>query len=364
MILRDERARLLGFNSHAEYALRWLMAKNSETVVAFVDDLQPRFERLAEKELKGLLEQKTAHLASRNESFDGNFYVWDWDFYNRLMMEQKYDLDQSQLSEYFELWHSMDKILEIFSGMLGLEFAKLEPTDYRKLSPDGLITWHEEVVVYGVWDTEVAGLDDDGFLGFLMLDMFPRDGKYPWMANWVLEDPYERPGGKKSRSKPTTALVCNIGPSITGKPTLMTQRDLYGAFHELGHAMNMLVGKNKYARFSPYWTETDFIEAPALMLENWMWNETVLKSVGKHYKTGEPIPDDMLQRFVPTRNLNQALNNLLDIGNVRFDMLIHNQKTHDDIVKLRDMAAPYNRLVFDSTGMKGPDVYDPEHYNK
>lgn len=187
IVLRDEAARLLGYPNHAAFRVEDKMAKTPETVDNFLGDLRSRLAAGGEKESKSLLELKKADLASRGEQFDGRYYLWDHRFYDRLMLEKEYSLDHQLIAEYFPLQNTIQGMLKIFEELFGLQFVEITGEDRNAVAPSGKgsdIVWHEDVQVFSVWDDEGEG---SGFVGYLYLDLFPRDGKYGHAANFNLQ---------------------------------------------------------------------------------------------------------------------------------------------------------------------------------
>lgn len=187
IVLRDEAARLLGYPNHASFRVEDKMAKTPQTVDNFLGDLRSRLAGGGQKEIKELQELKAANLEARGESFDGRYYLWDHRFYDRLMLEQHYSLDQQQIAEYFPLQTTIEGMLKIFEELFGLEFVEITGEDRTQVAPSGKgsdIVWHEDVQIFSVWNDKGEG---SGFVGYLYLDLFPREGKYGHAANFNLQ---------------------------------------------------------------------------------------------------------------------------------------------------------------------------------
>lgn len=187
IVLRDEAARLLGYPNHAAFRIEDKMAKTPETVDKFLGDLRSRLKDGGLKEIEHLKQLKKSDVEARGESFDGNYYLWDHRFYDRLMLEKEYSLDQQKIAEYFPLQTTIRGMLEIFEHLFGLQFVQITGADRDAISPTGKgddIVWHEDVQVFSVWDDEGQG---SGFVGYLYLDLHPREGKYGHAANFNLQ---------------------------------------------------------------------------------------------------------------------------------------------------------------------------------
>lgn len=329
------------------------MAKLPETVNTFLSDLRTKLAPGGVKEQAHLLELKKKDEESRGLKFDGNFYLWDNRFYDRMMVEQEYNIDEVKISEYFPLQSTVQGMLGIFEKLFGLVFVELDRDERQRLSPTGKaedITWHEDVIVFSVWDDASEG---DGFVGYLYLDLHPRQGKYGHAANFSLQPGYLQKDG--SRRFSATALVCNFSKPTEKKPSLLKHDEVVTLFHELGHGIHDLSGRCKYSRFHGTSTVRDFVEAPSQMLENWCWTSSQLRSLSNHYKTGSKIPDDLIEKLISTKHVNDALFNLRQLHFGIFDMTVHSPASHEELEKL-DASQLYNDLRAQICGLKGPEV--------
>ena len=187
VVLRDEAARLLGFPNHAAFRIEDKMAKTPKFVDEFLGDLKHRLAPGGKKDLDKLKQMKEEDVKSRGEKFDGHYFLWDHRFYDRLMLEKEYSLDQETISEYFPLSTTIRGMLRIFEELFGLDFHELTGKERDEVAEKGNgseIVWHEDVQVFSVWDDEGEG---SGFVGYLYLDLFPREGKYGHAANFNLQ---------------------------------------------------------------------------------------------------------------------------------------------------------------------------------
>ncbi|KAK4934768.1 metalloendopeptidase [Elasticomyces elasticus] len=373
IILRDEAARLLGYPNHAAFRIEDKMAKTPKTVDDFLGDLRHRLSQGGLDEIETLKKLKEDDLKSKGESFDGRYYLWDHRFYDRVMEEKDYQLDQQLIAEYFPLQTTIKGMLEIFEQIFGLAFVEIVGKDRDAVSPSGKgndIVWHEEVQVFSVWDDEAEGA---GFVGYLYLDLFPRTGKYGHAANFNLQPGFIQENG--TRRYPATALVCNFSKPTAKKPSLLKHDEVTTLFHELGHGIHDLVSRTTYSRFHGTNTVRDFVEAPSQMLENWCWTPSQLKALSRHYSTlssdyynswqessaskgekpEERIPDDLIQKLIKTKNLNGALFNLRQLHFGIFDMTIHEPKDHASLEKM-NISETYNSLRKDISKIDGPEV--------
>lgn len=372
IVLRDEAARLLGYKNHAEFRIEDKMAKTPKTVNDFLGDLRERLAPGGLKEIKKLQDLKKEDVESRGGKFDEHYYLWDHRYYDRLMLEKDFQLDQNKIAEYFPLGPTIRGMLQIFEELFGLVFVEITGEERNKISETGKgsdIVWHEEVQVFSVWDDEGEG---SGFVGYLYLDLFPREGKYGHAANFNLQPGYIDENGK--RRYPATALVCNFSKPTPKKPSLLKHEEVVTLFHELGHGIHDLVSRTTYSQFHGTSTVRDFVEAPSQMLENWCWTPSQLKSLSHHYsflsadykaayeesakggaKPEERIPDSLIKSLISTKHVNDALFNLRQLHFGIFDMTVHTPKSHADVEAL-PISETYNKLRKEISKIEGPEA--------
>lgn len=373
ILLRDEAARLLGYPNHAAFIIEDKMAKTPKTVDDFLGDLRERLKKGGETERKALTDLKKQDLESRGkgDSFDGRYYIWDNRFYDRLMLEKDYKVDQELLSQWFPLETSIRGMLTIFETLFGMTFYQVTGDDRSAISPSGKgddIVWHEDVQVFSVWDSEDQG---SGFIGYLYLDLHPREGKYGHAANFNIQPGFMQENG--TRRYPVTALVCNFSKPTPKKPSLLKHEEVTTLFHELGHGIHDLVSKTHYSRFHGTRVVRDFVEAPSQMLENWCWTPSQLKSLSHHYSTlsleykaawraqagpdakepEESLPDVLIDNLIKTKHVNDALFNLRQLHFGIFDMTIHEPKSHEEAEAFK-ITEIYNKLGYDLTQLQTP----------
>jgi metallopeptidase MepB len=322
------------------------------------------------KEIEHLMEIKTNYLKSTGmeASNDGNYYLWDSRFYQRMMVEKEYSIDEQKIAEYFPLQSTVEGMLDIFQKLFGFVFIELDAAARASISGTFLISlkcdsiwwytettkgddisWHEDVKIFSVWDDDGEG---GGFVGYLYLDLHPRPGKYGHAANFSLQPGYLYPNG--TRRYPATALVCNFSKPTATKPSLLKHDEVVTLFHELGHGIHDLAGRTKYSRFHGTSVVRDFVEAPSQMLENWCWTKEQLKTLSKHYETSEPIPDELVDLQISAKHVNDALFNLRQLHFGIFDMTVHSPKTHAE-AEAFELSKLYNDLRFQISGIKGPE---------
>lgn len=357
VLLRDEAARILGYPNHASLVLEDKMAKDCETVDNFLGDLRKRLAAGGVTEIKHLLELKKSDTKELGLPFDDNYYLWDHRYYDRLMIEKEYSIDENKIAEYFPLRNTVGGMLKIFEELFGFVFVEIgDAAERARISPTGKaedIVWHEDVILFSVWDDASEG---DGFVGYLYLDLHPRPGKYGHAANFNLQPGFQvTKDGNSTRRYPATALVCNFSKPTPTKPSLLKHDEVVTLFHELGHGIHDLAGRTKYSRFHGTSTVRDFVEAPSQMLENWCWSPPQIKALSSHYESKEPIPDELITKLVSTKHVNDALFNLRQLHFGIFDMAVHAPASHEAIEKM-SISSVYNDLRAELSGFKGPEA--------
>ncbi|KAF7291588.1 Metallopeptidase MepB [Mycena chlorophos] len=317
--LRREIAKVLEYPTWADYVTEVKMVKSAKNVVAFLDDLENKLRPVGIKDRETLLAMKEKEHAARGLPFDGEFYIWDYRYYDEKYIKSTLDLDDMLVKEYFPVSAVVPAIMDIYQNMLGVRFEPATGT-----------TWHPEVQQYSVWEKDAK--DKSGFLGYCYLDLFPREGKYSHAAVWPIFSGYTAPDG--TRRYPLTAMVANLAKPTPDKPALMRHDDVVTFFHEFGHVFHGLLSETRFARFHGTRVARDFVEAPSQMLENWCWEPEVLKQMSRHYKTNEPLSDDLIQKIIKSRYVNVGLFYLRQVFFAKFDIKVHMDQDAEDYTAL------------------------------
>jgi thimet oligopeptidase len=277
-----ELARVLGYDSYAEYLLADRMPKNPETVWKFEKELNAAIKEKNLAELQELLNLKS-RLTGKKET---EINYWELHYLENIVGMEKYSLDEEKIAEYFELTAVRDGFFAITQKVFGLRFNQIE-------NPS---VWHEEVTMYEVFDTE-----SNKRLGYFYLDLFPRENKYSHAAHFGINKGKQTKDGYQY---PVASLVCNFTKPEGEKPSLMKHKsEVATFFHEFGHLIHGMVTTAKYFAHSGTSVDRDFVEAPSQIFENWVWDKESLQIFAKHYKTGEAIPDDLLDNMLAAKNM-------------------------------------------------------------
>lgn len=330
--LRYKVAKFLGYNNYADYVLENRLAKSQEKVMEFINDLRERLTPLAKEELKRLKAFKNEDLKARGLPPQDDYYGWDNAFYQNLLLEKEYQVDHKKISEYFPLDHTVEKMISFYEKIFDVKFVEVK-------NPDPSTVWHPDVKLFALYQNINHGTPKNKFMGWLYLDLHPRDGKYTHAANFNLIAGYTPKGGK--RVTPVTALVCNFTKPTKTKPSLLKHDEVTTFFHELGHGIHNLLSETTHARFHGTAVPRDFVETPSQMLEFWTWSTNELKELTSHHETGESISDDLIQLLIRTKHVNTGLLNLRQLQFGFFDMWTHSVDNDEDIEKL-DLTKLWN----------------------
>ncbi|KAK6463324.1 oligopeptidase [Scheffersomyces coipomensis] len=333
--LRFEIAKKLGYETYSDYVLEERMAKTRKTVLDFLDDLKSKLKPVGAKELTKMKEFKNLELKAEGLESQDEYYAWDSSYYNELLLEKEYKVDDIKISEYFPMDETIAKMLQIYEKLLDIKFVKFE-------NPPKAATWHPDVKMFAVYQNIKYGEPKPEFMGWIYFDLHPREGKYGHAANFGLGPGYTEADGK-TRHTPVTALVCNFTKPSAAKPSLLKHNEVTTFFHELGHGIHNILSKTTYARFHGTRVERDFVETPSQMLEYWTWDKAQLKFLSSHYKSGETIPDDLVDSLVKSKNVNNGLFNLRQLHFGLFDMKLHTIATEEELAKL-DLTKYWNEM--------------------
>ena len=303
--IRAQQAKLLGYNNFAEWKLQNQMAKNPENVKDFLEKLIAPATKKARQEAAEI--QKVIDKEGRNFKLE----PWDWNYYAEKVRKAKYDLDESQVKPYFEL----NKVLQD-----GVFYAAHELYGLSFKERHDIPVYQEDVKVYEVFN------EDSTTVGLFYTDYFKRDNKSggAWMDNIVGQS-------QLLNKKPVIYNVCNFTKPAPGQPALISYDDVTTMFHEFGHALHGLFASQQYPTLSGTNTARDFVEFPSQFNEHWAIYPKVFKNYAVHYKTGEPMPQELVDKIKKAATFNQgyALTELLAAADL--DMEWHTISANDSI---------------------------------
>lgn len=299
--LRGERARLLGYNTHADYVLEKSMAKNPETATKLLMDLWTPALNMAKQEAADIKKMMV------KDGIKGNVEPYDWRYYAEKIRKERFDLNEQEMKPYFSLDRTREGIFTVCKNLYGLQFNPLKEVP----------TYHEDVTVWEVKDTF------ENLIGILYMDFHPRASKRggAWMTSYRNQ---KMENGK--RVVPIVSIVCNFTKPTENAPALLTFDEVSTFFHEFGHALHGLLSNVTYESLAGTNVPRDFVELPSQIMENWAAEPEVLKMYAKHYKTGEVIPDAMIEKMQKAGTFDQGFATTEYLAAALLDMDYHTQK--------------------------------------
>jgi peptidyl-dipeptidase Dcp len=296
--LRSERAKLLGFESHAAFILDRNMAKTKEKVYELVNQLWNAALPNAKKELEAM--KTLAKKEGKNHTFES----WDWWYYAEKVRKEKYNLDEEMLRPFFKLENVRDGIFSLSGELYGITFN--ERTD--------LPVYNEEVSVYEVKE------QDGSHLGILYLDYHPRPSKRGGAWCTSFRSQYRKDG---KMITPVVSIVCNFTRPSGDDPALLNLDETETFFHEFGHALHVLFSAGTYRRIGGTAVPRDFVELPSQIMEHWVTQKEMLKRYATHYQTGEPITDELIEKLQNSSLFNQGFATVEFLAAALLDMDYH-----------------------------------------
>lgn len=323
--LRQKRANLLGYKTHAHFVLEERMAKTPEKVIEFSNNLLEKAKPAAKKEFENL-----EKYAKKLDGID-QLQKWDGAYYSEKLKKELFDLDQEILKPYFKLENVIDGVFEIANRLYDLNFEEVSTVD----------KYHQDVKTYQVTD------NDGNFIAVFYADYHPRKGKRngAWMTSYksqqIKNDVNERPH---------VSIVCNFTKPTATKPSLLTFNEVTTLFHEFGHALHGMLANTTYNSLSGTSVSWDFVELPSQVLENWCYEKEALELFAKHYKTGEIIPMKYVEKIKESASFHEGMQTLRQLSFGLLDMKWHSE----DPSEITDVKA-FETDAFSATKLY-PDV--------
>ncbi|WP_246172250.1 M3 family metallopeptidase [Sphingobacterium hotanense] len=325
--LRHQRANLLGYPSHAHFVLEERMAKDPETVKAFLNDLLAKGKPAAEKEF--------AELSAFAKEIDGleQLQKWDGAYYSEKLKQLKFNLDDEKLKPYFKLENVMQGAFDIANKLYGIHFKEVGTID----------KYHPDVQTFEVRDNH------GGLVAIFYADFFPRKGKRngAWMTSFKPQ--YIKEG---ENERPHVSIVCNFTKPTATKPSLLTFNEVTTLFHEFGHALHGMLANTTYPTLSGTSVYWDFVELPSQVMENWCYEEEALALFAKHYESGASLPMEYVEKIKESAAFLEGLATVRQLSFGLLDMAWHGQDP-SGIQKVKDfeLAAFADTTIY-------PDVAD------
>ncbi len=321
--LRHERANLLGYKTHAHFILEERMAKTPETVNNFLNDLLEKAKPAAENEFKSL-----ENFAKQLDNID-RLEKWDSAYYSEKLKQDLFSLDDELLKPYFKLENVINGAFTVANKLFDLNFEEINTID----------KYHDDVLTYKVTD------NTGELVSIFYADFFPRAGKRngAWMTSFK---PQSIKNGINER--PHVSIVCNFTKPTQSKPSLLTFNEVTTLFHEFGHALHGMLANTTYPSLSGTSVYWDFVELPSQVLENWCYEKEALELFATHYKTGEVIPMDLVDKIKASATFHEGMQTLRQISFGLLDMSWHANESSEKIqsVKFHEVEAFKSTQLF------------------
>ena len=313
LVVKNEKAKLLGYATWADFITEVRMAKNAKTVADFLDGVRKTVAKKGDAELA---EFKAMHVKLGGKATDtlppsDRYYLEDQ------VRKAKYGLDSKEVSQYFEVTAVKAGLLAITSKMFGIEYRPASQTK----------TWHADIEPMEVFDTKTKKL-----LGRFYFDLYPREGKYKHAAVFGIRDARIMDDG--TRLVPIAAIECNFPRPGGAGPALMAHQDAVTFFHEFGHVIHHLLSQAELTSFAGTTVARDFVEAPSQMLEEWAWTKEVLDLFAVHHQTKKPLPAPLFAAMTKSRGFGRALSTQRQLFLSALDQTYHTRVPPLDTTKI------------------------------
>ena len=292
--LRIKMSKLLGYETYADYALENKMAKDPETVNAFLKELLEPTMPFAKQEIADILE-----FAKENGYEDSELKSWDFSYWSEKYREAKFNLNEEQLKPYFRLENCIAAVFDLANRLYGLTFTEIHDVP----------VYHKDVKVYDVKDA------DGRHMALFYADFFPRASKSggAWMTAFREQCIYN---GVEER--PFISIVTNFTKPTENAPSLLTHGEFVTFLHEFGHSLHGILAEGRYPSLTGTSVPRDFVELPSQIMENWAYEPEYLDTFAKDYRTGEVIPDSLITKIVASKNY---LAGYSQVGQLRYGIM-------------------------------------------
>lgn len=315
--LRREIAQLLGFRSYADYVLKHRMASKRKNVYKLLDDLIDAYKPTAEREVKAL-----NAFAKKQNGIRFKSEPWDFSYYSHKLQLKKYNIDSEMLRPYFEISNVIKGVFGLATRLYGITFKE------NKDIP----VYHPDVKAYEVFD------EDGSYLAVLYADFFPRKGKQG--GAWMTQYQGQWIDRKGVNVRPHVSIVMNLTKPTPEKPALLTLGEVETFLHEFGHSLHGMFANTRFESLSGTNVWWDFVELPSQFMENYAVEKDFLNTFAFHYQTGEPMPDELIDRIVKSRNFMAAYACLRQVSFGLLDMAYYTRKEpfDEDIIPFEKKA--------------------------
>ncbi len=299
LTLRKERAELLGFRNFAELSLATKMAQDTDQVIGFLTELAEKSKPAAEKEFAAICE------FAQNEFDVKEINAWDVNFYAEKLKEHRFSISEEKLRPYFPEPTVLSGLFEVVRRLYDIEIEETKNIE----------TWHEDVTTYNITKEGIT-------IARFYLDLYARANKRG--GAWMDDCRVRRITAKGETQLPVAYLTCNFSAPVGENPSLLTHSEVVTLFHEFGHGMHHMMTKVTCAPVSGVnGVAWDAVELPSQFMENWCWQEEALAFISAHFKTGESLPPEMLEKLLAAKNFQSAMMTVRQLEFALFDFRLH-----------------------------------------
>lgn len=321
--LRREIAQLLGFKTYADYVLKNRMAGNARNVYRLLNQLIDAYKPTANKEVGDIERMALSDLKKTQLPEEENrMQPWDFGYYSHKLQLKKYNLDSEMLRPYFELSKVIDGVFGLATRLYGITFKE----------NSNIQVYHPDVKAYEVFDK------DGSYLAILYADFHPRKGKQS--GAWMTEYQGQWISRKGENVRPHVSLVMNFSKPTEEKPALLTLGEVETFLHEFGHSLHGIFANSRFESLSGTNVWWDFVELPSQFMENYATEKEFLRTFAFHYETGEPIPNELIDRIMKSRNFMAAYGCMRQVSFGLLDMAYYTQKHafEEDVIDFEKKA--------------------------
>ena len=322
--VRRQIANLLGYKTYADYSLERTMAQTPTNVYNLLDQLRDAYRPAQQAEFEAI-----EQYASQLEGTTVKLKPWDYSYYSNKLKNAKYSYNEEELRPYFELNNVIDGVFGLATKLYGLKFSKITNID----------VYHPDVTAFEVTDAE------GNYVGLIYTDFFPRASKRPgaWMTGFK-----DQSCENGNMIRPHVSIVMNFTKPTADKPSLLTPYEVETFLHEFGHALHGLLSNTKYASLSGTSVYRDFVELPSQFNENYLTQKEFLDGFAKHYVTGEPISQELIDKIIASSQYSAAYACLRQLSFGYLDMAWHTATAPID-----------DAATFETQAMKGVEMFEP-----
>ncbi|MGE9289513.1 MAG: M3 family metallopeptidase [Puniceicoccales bacterium] len=309
--LRNEKVKILGFPSFADYTTSRRMVKKGSAAIEFVEEMHGKVLPLFRKEIEELENFRAAETGSELRRLE----PWEVGYWSERMRKKLFDFDEEELREWFPIRSVQNGLFDLAEKVFAVRIVPKE-------KPESDLVWHPDVEFYDLEDSS------GHTLGSFYADWYPRKGKRDgaWMNPLFTGSPFadEEPA-------PHYGVICgNLTPPSGDRPALLTHREVETIFHEFGHLLHHLCSKVKVRGLSGTNVAWDFVELPSQIMENWCWERESLDLFALHYETGQPLPEELYQKMRRARNFQSAIQTMRQLSFAKMDLELHNNRNFSD----------------------------------